>query len=156
MTTLDRINLLFIAGQAVAPMIRLLPVILKFFPELLRDTPKITLGRVIPILGTDPTSDQLLDQALARRPKYDRKKPKKRKDSSLVITVEDAIKCVEDTVNDPKTCRLGVLRLAAQVINPTTGDSPIGDRLVQCFRDKALKQTAARKYTTYRYPKREI
>lgn len=140
--------------QIQAPIVRLLPILIKLFPELLKDTPKLQLGKVIPILEQDPSSDELLERAYERQPRFKRK-TRKIKDTKFVVSLDAAIKCVEDAINDKTLSRLGVLKLAAQLVS-TSGGSPIGDKIIECLRSKVLPQTAKRKRTTYRYAKREI
>jgi hypothetical protein len=119
---------------------RILPTIIRAFPELVRGSP--TVGRILPLMNVEPTSDELLDRSLDR--KFKRKTKKGFNDEIYVIKLDDAISCVEKVFSAPDLKRKGLLALAREAINQTTGESPLGTKIVDCLREHVLSQKSIR------------
>lgn len=160
MSALDKLDLLFLVGQSVAPIIRLLPVIVKLFPELLKISPRIQLGKVIPIISTSPEADTQLAQRLAQKLKL--RKKKDFNDNAHVVKVSDVRECLEKHFGEGnllKDIALGLCNTIAgkaETDPNKTGGGIAGNAIMDCVREKVLKQTSARKRLTYRYSKRAI
>lgn len=142
---------------AVAPIIRILPAILRLFAPV--RTAKIVRGTVIPLQDITPSTDTELDRALNR--KLNLKKKKDFNDLSHVVTIEDVRKIYEEEGTKKNVVVDVALAIGAALVTeePAPGTSSLekfGNQFMDKIREKALKQTAARKNVTYRYPKREI
>lgn len=142
--------------MAVAPLIRVLPSILRLFPQF--KAPPIVRGKVIPLQTINEATNAELERALNHKIRL--KKKEDFNDNSRVVKVEDVRKIYEEIGTKKGVVVKVALDLAASLI---TEGAPgknyleeFGNDFMDKVREKVLKQTAARKRLTYRYSKREI
>lgn len=143
-------------GQAVAPLVRILPAILRIFPEILKDTPKLGLGKVIPIINQVAEPERDLARQLQQ--KFKLKEKEKFRDSAHVVRCDD-VKNVLEKELDGTLLKDVLLALGRNLMGATNLESAgaiLGNRIMDKIREKVLVQTAVRKRITYRYAKREI
>lgn len=134
--------------SAVAPIIRLLPVILRLFGPVRTGT--IARGRVVPLNSisesTDADLQRLLKLKTRIRPREDFK------DSSHVIKISDVVTIVEESFNETSLAKEFVLAAAAEFISgtfggqqpPRAGGQKIADRIIERCREETLRQDTAR------------
>lgn len=117
----------------------LLPLIVRLFPQIARAP---VLGKIIPLFNVKGATDEDLARALNR----EYKRPQRRgfNDEIYVVKLEDAITCVEKTLSDGKLKSAGLITLAKQLLDPSTGKSPIGDAIIACLRESVLRQDRPR------------
>jgi hypothetical protein len=144
-----------VLGQATAPIIRLLPAILRLFPQFARVT--LEKGKLIPLQTIDPMSEA----ELARQLNVKLRIPKQKdfNDKTHVVKISDVISCFEKTNDEQKYPVKIALDVASALLSATPAEpllKEFSDDFIKCVRDKSLKQTAKRKRITYRYAKREI
>jgi len=129
---------------ATVEIIRILPAILKLFPQLAK-IPLIR-GRLIPLNNIAPETD--LDAARKLNRRFKRKPKEGPADSSMVIIVDEAIKCVEDAGNNNGGVIWEVIKKGAQQLILGGGEENVTEQLlnpiVECIRENALRQDTPR------------
>jgi hypothetical protein len=141
-------------GQTSISIIRLLPIIIRLFPWFRQS--KLVRGLIIPINNVQESTDTELARALNLKTKIVPRK--KFRDESHVIPLDRVKTCIEEQFNNTSLLKEFVLKAAKNLVGEATETAAqdLADRMMECVRDKCLKQTSARKRLTYRYSKREI
>jgi len=117
----------------------LLPLIVRLFPSLVRLP---VVGRIIPLFNVRPSTDEDLARALDRE--YKRPRRSQGSDNTNVIKLDDAITVVEEVLGDGKLKAAGLLALAKELLDQSTGKSPIGDKIIEGLRENVLRQDTPR------------
>jgi hypothetical protein len=125
----------------------LLPIIVRLMPECLQ-AEKITRGRVIPIENINPINEAQEARNLSREFKRERRTDG-RKDSSQVVNLDTAIKCVEESAGKGGLVAKVVRKCCAVLIAGGTGTGPnvtedIMNPVIKCLRESALRQDTPR------------
>src|SRR5678815_2065163 len=129
--------------MALLEIARILPTVVKFFPELVKSAPAV--GKVIPLNSVleEPDADAM--EALQRKVKV--KPDKTFNDNSSVIKVSEAIKCVEKTFNDTTILlELGkyVIRQLLEGSKTEFAAERIANGIAKCLRENSLRQDTVR------------
>ena len=128
-------------------IVRILPLIIKFFPEILGP---VVRGRLIPLNNINPATDADAMEALNRAVKL---KPRQGfNDAVHVIKCSEVKSCLEEKLD--KSLLLEVVKSATRIL---AGDATsnagniIGDRVMECIRENVLRQDTprVRKIKTY-------
>lgn len=120
----------------------ILPLVIRLCPEL--KAAQITRGKIIPVSNINPMNEAEEARALNRKFTRPRRRDRRR-DSSFVVNLDEAIKCVEKTCGDGSLVS-GVLRDCVLVL--LKGGTGTGNRtvekilnpVIECLRTKALGQ----------------
>ncbi len=134
-----------VVGQLAWPAIVriLIPIIIRLWPAV----PEIpVIARLLVIFQLHPSTDAELERALAYNYKRKPKQHGPDKDTG-VVKLDDAIKCVEQKIGDGNISRKGIIALAKLLFNPVEKTSPIGDSIIECLRESALRQDTPRVYS---------
>jgi len=131
-----------------AEFTKLLPLIVKLFPELVK--PTFYRGAIGLLSKTDPTPDENLERALQTKTRV--KKDKTFNDATAVLKVSDAIKCLEDNFNETSLMKEVALRVVKDFFNdvvkgtkePISAAQNLADKMANCFREHALRQDTPR------------
>lgn len=133
----------------------LLPMIIRLCPELVQA--KVTRGLVIPIQNINPLNEAEENRNLARK---FRRQPRRdfKKDSSQVVNLDAAIKCIEENAKDGGIVAKVVRRCVVALIQGGSGESNVTEQLmnpiVTCLREKALRQDTPRVNRSGSFPHR--
>lgn len=120
---------------------------------------RFALGRAILPIALLQEVPQALEQKLKAIVKKKTRTRLEDKLNTRVLKVQDAVDCLDKTLRDPKMLKdLIGKAVSAFVIDLAVGDpmDALTDPVVECFKEKMLKQTSARARVTYRYSKRAI
>jgi L-asparaginase/Glu-tRNA(Gln) amidotransferase subunit D len=126
----------------------LLPVLTKIAPEIFQ-AEKITRGKIIPINQINPMNDAQEARNLSREFRR-QKRDDNTKDSSQVINLDRAIKCVEESGGKGGLVAQVVRKCVHALIVGGTGTGPnvtedLLNPIVTCLRENALRQDTVRR-----------
>jgi hypothetical protein len=128
-------------------ILRILPEIIKLFPEILSP---VVRGKLIPLNNISPATDAEQMEALNRAVKL---KPRKGfNDAIHVIKCSDVKSCLEEKLD--KSLLLEVLKSATRILagDPTSNaGNIIGDRVMECIRENCLRSDTPRVKKTKDY-----
>lgn len=124
-----------------AEIVRLLPFIIKLFPELAQSS---ILGKIIPLFKIDPATDEDLARELNKEVRI---KQKNNSDATSVIKVSEAIKCAKSSFDNTTLISEFVLEAAKSLIAGRQIDAcgqRMFDQMVNCMRQNSLRQDTPR------------
>lgn len=122
---------------------RLVPLIVRLFPQLIRQT--FYRGSVVVANQVTPTTDTELERNLAKKIK--RRPQDETKDNQMVIKVSAAIKCVEEHFNNTTLIKEFVLVAVKSLWEGVQSQScaqRMFDAMARCIRENALRQDTPR------------
>jgi hypothetical protein len=127
------------------PLIRLLPLIIRLFPQLLKQT--FHRGSIVFLSNIEPATDTELERELNAKIRVKRREETP-KDSSSVIKVSEAIDAVEEVLNQAGIKRELLLSLVQALFGDTGNKRAPGqttaDKIAEKIRENSLRQNTAR------------
>lgn len=143
-------------GQVVSPLVRLVPILVRLFPQLVKTT--FYRGSVVIANKVDPQSEEELQRELERKIK--RNERDDAKDKQTVVKVSDALKCVEETFNATTLIKEFILVACVSLLEGHQKEAcgqKMFDKMARCIREHALRQDtprSAHRQTTHGRPAR--
>lgn len=126
-----------------AQFIRLMPIIVRLFPQLVKAT--FYRGSVVTLNKVTPSPDEDLERELNRKIKQ--KSADKSKDNQMVVKVSDAVACIEKGFNDTTLIKEFILTAAKALLEGRQSvacGQRMFDQMATCVRQKALRQDTPR------------
>lgn len=134
---------LFYVGQ-VAPIVRLIPIIIRLFPDLVKLT--FYRGSVVVANRVTPMSETELERAVNAQVKTQDPRDAA-KDAQMVVKVSDAIKCLETTFNSTTLIKEFILvacKSLLEGVQKKACGQEMFNRMSRCIREHALRQDTPR------------
>ncbi len=127
----------------VPDIVRLIPFIVRLFPQLVKTT--FYRGSLVVANKVTAATDEDLARDLNRKIKQ--KESDKSKDNQMVIKVSEAIKCVEDNFNNTTLIKEFLLVACKSLVAGETQEAcgqKLFDKMARCIRENALRHDTPR------------